>query len=127
MRRLTTIFILLGVLTLISCSKEPADLLIGSWKMEEYRVYEHATRTETDRTPEYFIYTFQKDGIGSRDADVFSYTVSGDKLLIQYTPTSKATEYTIKNLTRDRLEIVTDMYFSQKLVYTATYIFSKRK
>lgn len=121
------LYLIVGLLVFASCSKEPSNVILGSWKVDNERIYEHETQWEYDRTPENLIYTFEKDGVGARDSEPFTYSVTGDKLSIQYRPTQKPEESILTVLSRDSIEMKTDLYFSNRLVYTRTLFLSRRK
>ena len=64
MKRLPFIVISLFCLLICSCKKEPQDLLLGSWEVQETVTLTVGSVSKTQDIEEIAYYTFEKNGIG---------------------------------------------------------------
>ena len=140
LKTLASVFFAAMMLTLTGCSKDPEDLIIGSWDVtsmifsisglpvaEENGTYTETFGSEYNQTANL---TFNKDGSGTAistytengrtetETSSFSYTVDDKKLTITMNGESRGAVYNIdeiskKEITISASETYSDEYFDE--------------
>lgn len=99
------ILVILAII-LISCAKvadhKPEDRIIGVWANREITCYCFEQEAWIDAGTGWETLTFKKDGTGFINLNPFRYSISGSILTIVM---NSAANYTIEELTQDRLQI----------------------
>lgn len=98
-------FIILAAL-LIGCTKvadpRPEDKIIGVWANQKITCYCYEQDGWIDAGTGWKTLTFKTDGAGFINTNPFRYSISGSVLTIKM---KSSADYTIEELTQDRLQI----------------------